>query len=210
MKRKSRLIFLDNFTFFLVAGAGIAGYYFRQNQFPEELDYIILGTLIYVQYIMSMMGRLKNELTKPYIYLMPASSLSKVFAASGTSLIKPCVDGVLIFLVYAIIRGMNPLIGIFFAAAYAASGAVFTALTILYQRVLGDQPNKMVQMIFCFGLLVLIMTPSIGVSIAAAFLLPKAFAFLVTVPYTVFCLLFTLLLFLLNGNLIDKAEFTGR
>lgn len=210
MKRKSRLIFLDSFTFFILAGAGIAGYYFRQNKFPEELDYIILGTLIYVQYIMSMMGKLKNELTKPYIYLMPASSLSKVFAASGTSLIKPCVDGVLIFIVYVIIRGMNPLMGIFFAAAYAASGAVFTGLTILYQRVLGDQPNKIVQMFFCFGLLLLIMTPSIGVSVVAAFLLPNAFAFLVTVPYTVFCLLFTLLLFLLNGNLIDKAEFTGR
>ena len=210
MKRKSRLVFVDNFTVLLMAGAGVAGYYFRQNQLPRELDYMILGIVIYIQYFASVMGKLKTELTKHYIYMMPASSISKVIAASATSLIKPCVDGVLIILAYMILRGMNPLMGVFFAAAYAASGAVFTALTILYQRVLGDQPNKLVQMVFCFGILLLIMTPSIGVSVVAAFLLPSAFAFLVTVPYTAFCILFTLLLFVLNGNLIDKAEFTGR
>jgi hypothetical protein len=210
MKRKSRLVFIDSFTILMMAGVGIAGYYFRQNQFPRELDYMMLGSVIYIQYFVSVMGRLKIELTKPYIYLMPASSISKVLAASATSLIKPCIDGILIILVYVLLSGMNPLTGVFFAAAYAASGAVFTALTILYQRVLGDQPNKLVQMIFCFGLLLLIMTPSIGVSVVAVFLLPSTFAFLVTLPYTVFCILFALLLFVLNGNLIDKAEFTGR
>ncbi len=210
MKRKSRFIFVDSFTVLMMVGAGIAGYYFRQNQLPKEVDYVILAIVIYIQYFVSVMGKLKTELMKPYIYLIPSSSISKVIAASATSLIKPCVDGVLIVLAYMVVRGMNPLTAVFFAAAYAASGAVFTGLTILYQRVLGDQPNKLVEMIFCFGILLLIMLPSIGVSIAAAFILPSAFAFLVTFPYTVFCILFTLLLFVLNGNLIDKAEFTGK
>ncbi|HHV12905.1 MAG TPA: hypothetical protein GXX75_21755 [Clostridiales bacterium] len=210
MRRKSRFIFLDGYTLFLVVGAGAAGYYFKKEQLPQGMDYLILGLAAYIQYFVSIMGKLKEELTKPYIYLIPESSIKKVIAASATSLLKPCVDGVLIFLVYVVVRGMNPLTGVFFAAAYAASGAVFTALTILYQRVLGDQPNKLVQMFFCFGILLLILAPSIGVSIAAAFLLPDALAFLVTLPYTGFCILFTILLFLLNGNLIDKAEFTGR
>lgn len=210
MKRKSKLVFVDNFTVLMMAGVGVAGYYFNQNNAPFELDYMILGILIYIQYFVSVMGKLKTELTKPYIYLIPASSISKVFAASATSLIKPCVDGILIILVYMILRGMNPLMAIFFAAAYAASGAVFTALTILYQRILGDQPNKLVRMVFSFGFLLLIMAPSIGVSIAAAFILPSAFSFLVTLPYTAFCILFTLLLYVLNGNLIDKSEFTAK
>jgi hypothetical protein len=99
---------------------------------------------------------------------------------------------------------------ILYALAYAASGAVFTGMTILYQRVLGGQPNKVVQMFIGMGLLFAVMAPSVGVSVAAAFLLPASLDFLCMLPYTAFCLLFAVLLFVTCGNLIDKAEFTGK
>jgi hypothetical protein len=83
-------------------------------------------------------------------------------------------------------------------------------MTILYQRVLGGQPNKVIQMFIGIGLLFAVMAPSIGVSVVAAFLLPAALDFLCMLPYTVFCLLFAAILFVTCGNLIDKAEFTGK
>jgi hypothetical protein len=54
------------------------------------------------------------------------------------------------------------------------------------------------------------MSPSIGVSVVAAYMLPEALKFLSMLPYTIFCVMFAAILFLTCGNLIDKAEFTGK
>jgi len=210
MKRKSRFIFIDNYTIFTMVGFGIAGYYFKMNDAPNAAVYGTLAMIIYFQYFLTMMGKLRGELLKPYIYLIPEKSIVKVFTASLTSLIKPCVDGVCMFTVLAVMGGINPLTCFFSALAYAASGAVFVGLTILYQRILGGQPNKIVQGFIGFGLLLAVMAPAIGVSVVAAFLLPPALNFLCTLPYTIFCLLFAAFMFVVCGNLIDKAEYTGR
>jgi hypothetical protein len=210
MRRKSRLIFIDSFTIFMIIGLGIAGYNFKLKAAPDAVNYSALATVNYFQYFLTMMGKLRGELLKPYIYLMPEKSIKKVFAASLTSLIKPCIDGFLMFTVFAAVSNVNPLDCFFFALAYSASGAVFVGLTILYQRVLGGQPNKVIQMFLGIGLLFSVMAPSIGASIAAAFLLPESLDFLCTLPYTLFCLLFAVILFAANGNLIDKAEYTGK
>jgi hypothetical protein len=210
LKRKSRFIFVDGYTILTMVGIGIVGYNFKLKGAPEAAVYGVLATIIYFQYFLTMMGKLSGELLKPYIYLIPEKSLTKVFAASVTSLIKPCVDGVCIFTVMAVIGGATPLTCLFSALAYAASGAVFVGLTILYQRILGGQPNKIVQGFIGLGLLLAVMAPAIGVSVAAAFLLPSSLNFLCTLPYTIFCLLFATFMFLVCGNLIDKAEYTGR
>jgi hypothetical protein len=208
-RRKSRLLFVDNYTLFMMIAAGIAGYNFKTRIAPAAAYYGLLATGIYFQYFMTIMGKLRMELTKPYIYLIPDTSINKVFAASLASLLKPCVDGICIFAVLAAVSGHNVLECIFFALAYAASGAVFVGMTILYQRVLGGQPGKLVQAFLGVGLLFAVMAPSIGASVAAAFLLPETLQFLCTLPYSFFCLLFALILFVTCGNLIDKAEYTG-
>ena len=210
MRRKSRIIFIDSYTIFLMLGAGVAGYYFNRFEAPSAAAYGILGTAVYMQFIFSMMGKLKAELTKPYIYLIPEKSFKKVFAASLTSLIKHGVDGVLMFLIVIILGGTDPLTGLFSAIAYTSSGAVFVALTILYQRVLGGQPNKIVQTFLGLGLLFVIMGPAIGVSVVAAILLPASLIFLCTVPFSIFCLGIAGVVLLACGNLIDRSEYTGK
>ena len=178
MKRKSRLVFIDSYTIFVMAGSGIAGYYASKINIPEYIMiYIILAAGVYMQFIFSMMGRLKNELQKPYIYLIPEKSGSKVFAASLISLLKQAVDGIAIFLAYTLgSRSLSPH-SLFAAIAYTASGAVFVALTILYQRVLGAQPNRMVQMLLSMLLLTIIMGPSIALTVFAVIALPAALQF---------------------------------
>lgn len=210
MRRKSRIIFVDSYTFFLILGAGVAGYYFNRYNVPSAAAYGVLGTAVYMQFIFSMMGKLKLELTKPYIYLIPEKSIKKVFAASLSSLIKHGVDGFLMFLIMVLLGGTDPLTGFLSAIAYTSSGAVFVALTILYQRVLGGQPNKLVQMILGLGLLMVVMGPAIGVTVVAAILLPPALVFLCTLPFSVFCLTIAGIIFLACGNLIDKSEYTGK
>lgn len=206
MKRRSRFIFVDGYTVFVTIAVGIAGYNFKNT----NAAYGILGFIIYFQYFLTVMGKLKQELLKPYIYMIPETSIKKVFAASLTSMIKPCVDAVCMFTVFGIVGGADIMTCIFFMLAYSASGAVFVGFTILYQRVLGGQPNKIIQAMIGIVLLLSIMTPAIVSSVVAAFLLPEALDFLCTLPYTIFCVLFALLIFVTCGNLIDKAEYTGK
>lgn len=208
-KRKSRLIFIDSYSVFMMVGAGVAGYNFLIKAAPDAVYYGVLSIAVYFQYFTTVMGKLRQELSKPYIYLIPDSSLNKVFAASITSLLKPCVDGICIFAVLAVTSRHNILECAFFALAYAASGAVFTGMTILYQRVLGGQPNLLAKAFIGLGLLVLVMGPAIGASVIAAFLLPDWLSFLFTLPYSFVCILFSVLLFVLCGNLIDKSEYSG-
>ncbi|MDD3173641.1 MAG: putative ABC exporter domain-containing protein [Herbinix sp.] len=210
MRRRSRFIFIDSYSMFIIVGLGIAGYQLRIKDASDKAYYIALALVIYFQYFATMMGKLKDELIKPYIYLIPENSMKKVFAASLTSLLKPCVDAVCMFAVFTVLSGLNPLSGVFFALAYAASGAVFVGMTVLYQRLLGGQPNIVVQIFIGIGILFLVMVPSIGASVAAAVLLPKKLEFLCTLPYSLFCLLFTLFIFIVCRNLIDKTEYTGK
>ncbi|MDF2538891.1 MAG: hypothetical protein K0S76_1912 [Herbinix sp.] len=206
MKRTSRFIFIDGYTLFITAGVGIAGYNFKNTM----AAYGILAVAIYLQFFLTLLGRLKSELIKPYIFLIPEKSIYKVFAASVTSLLKPCVDGVIMFTALAIVRGADPLTCIFMALAYASSGAVFVGLTILYQRVLGGQPNKLVQMMIGMTLLLAVIAPAILMSVATAFLLPSYLDFLCTLPYSIFCTVFAYVMFLACGNLIEKSEYTGK
>jgi hypothetical protein len=207
MKRGSRFIFIDGYTIVVAAGAGIAGYNFKGT---IAAAYGILAFLVYLQFFLTILGRLKLELLKPYIYLIPENSIRKVFAASLTSLLKPCFDGIIIFAVYAVVGGADPLTCIFLALAYIASGAVFVALTILYQRLLGGQPNKIAQSFIGLTLLVVVMAPGVIASVAAAYLLPNSLDFMCTLPFTICCVMIAFLVFLACGNLIDKSEYTGK
>ena len=206
MKRSSRFIFIDGMTVFLSIGVALAGYQFKSI----EGAYGILAFAIYLLYFFTIMGKLKNELMKPYIYMIPASSKKKVFAASLTSIMKISLDAIVIFSIFAISGGIDPISCMFFALAYTASGVLFIGLTILYQRVLGGQPNQGVQLMLGLCLLLLLLSPGIGLSIAAALLLPGKLLFLCTLPYSILCIVIAVIIFVSCGDLIDKSEYTGK
>lgn len=207
MKRKSRFAYVDNYTFVACIGIGIVGYNIQGERF---LPYGILSALLYFQFFMITFGTLRFELQKHYIYLIPATSIAKIFAASVNSLIKPCIDGVAIFGVLAITGGCDPLTAIFLALAYAAGCALFIGLMILYQRIFGAQPNMVVKAIVGFALLAIVLAPSIISSVIFAAILPEGLMFLSMLPFTLCCIVFTTLIFLLCGNMLDKIDFTGK
>lgn len=206
LKRTSRVPFIDGYTIVITIIVGVIGY----NLKVKATVYGILGFLVYIQYFLTVFGKLKQELTKPYIYLIPEKSIKKVLAASVTSLLKPCVDGICIFVVFALVGGTDLFTGIFCALAYASSGAVFVGLTILSQRILGGQPGRLIQIFIGITLIFVVMAPAIALAVAAAFLLPDYLQFLCTLPFSVFCILVAALIFVTCGNLIDKSEYAGK
>ena len=127
-----------------------------------------------------------------------------------TTLLKPCIDAIIIFTVVCIFSKTSPLLNLFIALAYASSGAIFISYTLLCQRILGGQPNKLISAIFGMGLFMVVIAPGIGASITAILLLPKAFTFLGTFPFTFCCIVISIFVFVVCGDLLDKAEYTGK
>lgn len=207
MKRSSRLLFIDGYTVFGAVSVGIAGYFIKDGM----LSYTILSVLIYIQYFLTVFGRLKLELVKPYIYMIPENSFKKLIAASISSLLKPCADAVVFFTILALVGGADILQCIFMALAYSASGAVFVGLTVLYQRVFGGQPNMIARVFLGIIFLALAIAPgAIASIIIAAYFLPENMLFMATLPYTVICLIEAFIMFFASRNLIDTAEYSGK
>lgn len=207
MKRRSRFIFFDGFTVFATVGVAIVGYNLRGN---VGSSYGILAMLLYIQFFITAFGPLKFELAKPHIYLIPEKSIKKVFAASVTSMIKPIVDSVFIFTALCIIGQVHIMESIFLALSYSACNILYVGITVLYQRVLGGQPNMIAKAFVGIGLLLLLLGPPVLASVLVGFILPKSLLFLATLPFIICCLLFTFVIFLTCGNLLDRTEFTGK
>lgn len=204
MKRSTLFIFVDSLTLFLTIGAAIAGYAMKKQL---GFSYSILAFVIYIQYFSTVFGRIKIELMKPYIYLIPDSSIKKVFAASISSLIKPCIDSIVIFGVLALIGGAGILECVFMALAYSSSGALFVALTLVYQRLLGGQPNRVGRVLIGLLLMLIIISPAVIVSVLVTlFILSDSLSFLATLPYSIICLIFAFSMFIACGSILDKTE----
>lgn len=172
---------------------------------------IIMIVLIYIQYFFTLFGRLSIELIKPYIYLIPEPSFKKLIAASASSLLKPCVDAVLIFGVLGVTQGSGLLQCIFMALAYAASGTVFVGLTVVYQRLFGGQPNVVARLFVSILLLGAVIAPGVVASLMVEKLwLPDSMRFMATLPYTVICLIAAFIMFYACRNLLDNSEYSGK
>ena len=207
IKRSSRFVFIDGYTILLTIAAGITGYSLKN----EMGAYIMLATLIYMLYFITILGRLKLELMNPYIYMVPESSFKKLLAASMSSILKPCVDSIFIFSIFAIVGGASIIQCIFMALAYSCSGALFLGLTVVYQRVLGGQPNKVAQVFIGIFLLLIVITPAVTASILIAlFVLPESLQFLSTLPYSMISLISAFFMFYACRNLLDNTEISNR
>ena len=203
-KRRSRFVYIDGYTVFACIGTGIAAYNMKGNEFA---GYIILGMLAYILFFMTVFGPLNFELSKHYIYLIPDKSVKKIVASSITSLLKPCVDGVFIFGIMALLGGTDPLTAIFLALAYMGIGVLYVGLTVMYQRVLGGQPNMLAKAFVGIGLLLIVLAPSIISSVIVAMILPESLRFLSTLPFTICSVAFTAIIFIACGDLLDKSDY---
>lgn len=201
-KRTSRIPFVDTFTIISSLSAGVFCYFMKES----FNVYIVLGVLVYIQFFITVMGPLAKELRRPYIYLIPGKSLSKLLYSSAINIVKPAIDGIIIFTIVSIVSKTSPLINLFLALAYISSAAIFISYTVLLQRIFGLQPNKIIQGIVGVILFMFIMTPGITLSFLAVNALPTYLIFLGTLPFTLSCIIISFLIFIICGDLIDKTE----
>jgi len=158
--KKSGIPFIDKMTFIML-GIGVVSRYI----FPGGSMNTILYFSVYVLFFFTIQGKWGQELTKPFIYLIPYSSMSKLFYATLADLIKYTLDGLVLFIVCAIIFKSGALIAILCAVAYASFGAIYTYGDVLARRVLGKVHSKNLEIFMKMGITLLVVLPGIIASV---------------------------------------------
>lgn len=154
--KKSGIPFIDRATFMMV-GVGIASRYI----FKGVSMTMILYFSIYMLFFFTLQGKWGQELSKPFIYLIPYPSISKLFYATLADLIKYTIDGLALFIVAGVMFKSDPIIAILSALSYASFGAIYTYGDVLSRRVLGATHSKNLEMFAKMGITLLVVLPGI-------------------------------------------------
>lgn len=170
--RKSRMIFINWNTAVIVFVSVVAavvmrrfdinGMNFSRHTMTVKMTMGMACALcVYIQFFLNAYGDWNRELTKPYIYIVPASPLKKLIYASGLSVVKPVVDGFIAFTITGLIIGADLFTILVSALLYGSFGFVFTTTNILTDKFLGSVKNRGI-LIIVYVLIIFIQTlPSI-------------------------------------------------
>ena len=178
IRRRNRLGLLTTSTIFIVL-IGLAAAYFIQRMAQSEGDFVEPQTLfgivliiqVYLLFFFHAAGDWAMELKRPYIYLVPASSFSKLLWVSMTTLVKPVIDGALAFTVLWLYLKPNFMVLLSAVLIYGSCSFLFTAAGVLFCRIFGQPTPKGLLMMVYFLLLFLLALPggaiTLGLSLVA-------------------------------------------
>ncbi|MGK0467677.1 putative ABC exporter domain-containing protein [Clostridium sp.] len=154
--KKSGIPFIDKMTIIMV-GVGLVSRYI----FPGASMSTVLYFSIYMLFFFTLQGKWAHELSKQFVFLIPYSSMSKLFYATLADLIKYTIDGLVLFVVSGFIFKSSPIISILCGITYASFGAIYTYSDVLSRRFLGSVHSKTIGMFIKMGITLLVILPGI-------------------------------------------------
>ncbi|MBC8062199.1 MAG: putative ABC exporter domain-containing protein [Clostridiaceae bacterium] len=158
--RKSGIPFVDKITLIMLI-IGIGSKYI----FPEASMSTVLYFSIYMLFFFSFQGKWGQELSKPYIYLIPYSSASKLFFATIADILKNTVDAIVLFTVTGIMFKCNPIIIASSILAYVSFGSIYIYGDVLSRKLFGGTHSKNLEVFIKMGITFLIILPGLIPSI---------------------------------------------
>lgn len=212
MQRRNRLGFLTTSTLLiLLIAMGMAVFIERMARGdgePRDVETMfatILSTEIYLLYFFQISADWVNELKKPYIYLIPTSSLSRLVWASATTLIKPLFDAVITFTILGLYLQVNPIIIICGILMYTGFAWLFTATSILFFRLFGQPVTKGLLAFLQLICLVVLAIPGGIIALAALTLLELPWYF-AGLGFALGSILVTLGVYATCHNILEAPE----
>lgn len=218
-RRHSRLVFISFSTvlitvadlvlaFIITSGRGVG-----DSPKPDHLLLVALVVDVYILFLMNAAGDWSRELGKPYVYLVPEDPFKKLLWASMTSVLKPVVDGAVIFIIVCAVVKANPLTALICFFAYASFGFVFTAGNILAQRTMGKVGNRGIIAMLYMLMLALLIAPGVVGSIILYMAIQNTAAtfvmLLAGLPVVGWNILVSLVIVFCCRNLLSTAEMAG-
>ncbi|MBA1336808.1 MAG: putative MFS-type transporter [Firmicutes bacterium] len=201
--RKTGLLFINKNTLF-IAVIGIASRYF----FPGASMKTVLYFSVYILFFFAIQGKWTQELGKPYIYIIPASSFSKVFCATVSDNLKNAVDGLILFSIAGFMFKSDPLTVVLSAAAYTTFGAIYVYGDLLAQRFLGSAHSRNLKVFLKILLILCVILPGIAISVIISMVFNSIpfidyYSMLILIVYN---MLVSGLIIFLNRRIFDIIE----
>lgn len=215
-RRRSRLVFFNTTTAIvlivdivlthIVSAARGSG----SAPVPDHLMLTAFAVDLYILFLMNAAGDWSRELSKPYIYLVPADPFHKLIWASMTSVLKPLADGAVFFTVTAVVVHANPLTALACFLAYGSFGLLFLAGNILSQRTMGSMSNRGLMAMLFMLLLLLLMAPGIALSVLVYVLTvakaANSLLFVASLPMIGWNIAASLVVIFCSRNLLSNTE----
>jgi len=167
-QRRTGMLFLDVSSFVIIITGVIGGIIFRNLSqkgaiMPLEIEIIMLSILCYILYVMTMSGKFTQELSKPFLYMVPASAVMKLFFANLSTVVKSFFEGLAAFALVTILAGLPLWYMILAAVLYATMSQLFISISILTQRMMGGSGSKILGAFLYFLCTAILLLPGIAI-----------------------------------------------
>lgn len=161
-QRRTGFMILDKSSIVIVGISLIAGFVLRNLTASKEISVFAAGIgsfvgLSYVLFFLTMSGKFTQELSKPFIYLVPASNVAKLFFSNLSTVVKSLLEGLIGFSAITVLAGLPIWFAPAAAITYATLSQIYISMSILTQRILGSNTSKLLNtmMYFLSGSIVL-------------------------------------------------------
>ncbi|GAA0182437.1 putative ABC exporter domain-containing protein [Clostridium sediminicola] len=202
--RKAGFLFIDTSTIVFLVSSIVYSFFLRSVQGIDTILYFS----VYMLFIFSFQGKWIYENTKPYIFLIPASSASKVFYATLADNIKHFIDGIALFLVAGIIKGADPITILLCIIVFTTYGSVFIYGDVWARSIFGSVHSKNLEVFFKFLLVIVITIPGLAANILILVFLrdlatAKYLGYLAMIAYNI---LLSGVLLMVSRSVFEKLE----
>ncbi|MBR4819332.1 MAG: putative ABC exporter domain-containing protein [Clostridiales bacterium] len=156
-QRRSLTILFDRGTLGMMALAVLLGAFLqslqRKGMYPFIMEILSVAILCYAMIFTIPMGKFVDELNKPFIYLIPGSSLRKLYYASTAPVIKAFVEGILCFVIVSLFARLHPAFVLCGAFFYASAALLFYASYLASLKTMGLRNSRGAHMTLAFAIL---------------------------------------------------------
>lgn len=151
-QRRTGMTILDKGSFVIIAVAVIGGIILKNLTDKGDIEPFFsglaaLGVLSYILYFLTVSGKFTQELTRPFIYLVPAPDILKLFYSNLAAVLKALIEGLVSFSVIAVLAGLPWWYVPLAACTYASLSQLYISMSILTQRILGGSNSKILSTI---------------------------------------------------------------
>jgi hypothetical protein len=203
LKKTSIFLFFDKLSVTVIL-SGIAFSYLMPDEVGMSPFLLVLSFSVYMLMLMQVQGGWSNELSKHYIFLVPASSPQKLLYATMTEHIKNLFDGILLFVISGVLFKGSVDIILACIMTYVAFGAVFTYTDVLTRKLFGSVHSKGLQIFIKVIACILVEVPGIIFAVLAGILTHSDL--LAILALGGWSLILAITFFMLSANIFKNLE----
>lgn len=167
-RAEKSILFGLSSALFLALGIGMG---FLARALDGSFVFAGFGIMCYVGLFLMGIAKLTQELSRQFIYLVPDSPFKKLLYASLSSLLRPFINGILMFLPPVFISGFPIVQSISLIFCYASVNCIYITANIVMHYIFGKHSNMSIVMFFCFLFVILFLSPGAGIGILTGVLI---------------------------------------